>query len=54
MDFKLFLAVVKRYKRMVIGGMVLAVVLSMLSYGTPGLKGGKPTDHSPGFRSLAG
>jgi hypothetical protein len=43
MDFRLFLAVLKRYKRMVISGMVLAVVLSVLSYGTPGLKGGKPT-----------
>lgn len=43
MDFKLFLAVVKRYKRMVTGGVVLAVVLSVLSYGMPGLKGGKPT-----------
>ena len=43
MDFKLFLGVVKRYKRMVIAGAVLAVVLSVLSYGTPSLKGGKPT-----------
>ena len=43
MDFKLFLGVLKRYKRMVISGTVLAVVLSVLSYGTPGLKGGKPT-----------
>ena len=43
MDFKLFLAVVKRYKRMVISGIVLAIVLSVLSYGTPSLKGGKPT-----------
>ena len=43
MDFKLFLAVIKRYKRMVIGGVVLAVVLSVLSYGTPSLKGGMPT-----------
>ena len=43
MDFKLFFAVVKRYKRVVISGTVLAVVLSVLSYGTPGLKGGKPT-----------
>jgi hypothetical protein len=43
MDFKLFLAVLKRYKRMVISGVVLAVVLSVLSYGTPSLKGGKPT-----------
>ena len=43
MDFKLFLGVVKRYKRIVISGSVLAVLLSMLSYGMPGLKGGKPT-----------
>ena len=43
MDFKLYLGVVKRYKRMVISGVVLAVVLSILSYGTPSLKGGKPT-----------
>ena len=43
MDFKLFLAVVKRYKRVVISGTVLGVVLSVLSYGMPGLKGGKPT-----------
>lgn len=43
MDFKLFIAVVKRYKRIVIGGTILAVVLSVLSYGMPGLKGGKPT-----------
>lgn len=43
MDFKLFLSVVKRYKRMVISGIVLAIVLSVLSYGTPSLKGGKPT-----------
>ena len=43
MDFKLFGAVVKRYKRMVIAGVVLAVVLSVLSYGTPSLKGGMPT-----------
>lgn len=43
MDFKLFLGVVNRYKRIVIVGAVLAVVLSVLSYGTPGLKGGKPT-----------
>jgi hypothetical protein len=43
MDFKLYFAVLKRYKRIVIGGMVLAVVLSVLSYGTPGFKGGKPT-----------
>jgi hypothetical protein len=43
MDFKLYFGVIKRYKRMVISGVLLAIVLSMLSYGTPGLKGGKPT-----------
>jgi hypothetical protein len=43
MDFKLFGAVLMRYKRMVIAGVVLAVVLSVLSYGMPSLKGGKPT-----------
>ena len=43
MDFKLFFGVVKRYKRVVISGAVLAVVLAVFSYGTPGLKGGKPT-----------
>ena len=43
MDFKLFGAVVKRYKRMVMGGVGLAVMLSVLSYGTPSLKGGMPT-----------
>jgi len=43
MDFKLYLGVLKRYKRVVISGAVVAVVLSVLSYGTPGLKGGKPT-----------
>lgn len=43
MDFALYLSVVKRYKRVVISGAALAVVLSVLSYGMPGLKGGKPT-----------
>lgn len=43
MDFTLFFGVVKRYKRVVIPGALLAVVLAVLSYGTPGLKGGKPT-----------
>jgi hypothetical protein len=43
MDFKLFGGVLKRYKRIVIGGTLLGIVLSVLSYGTPGLKGGKPT-----------
>ena len=43
MDFKLYLGVLKRYKRVLIAGAVVAVVLAVLSYGTPGLKGGKPT-----------
>ncbi|HET6865196.1 MAG TPA: hypothetical protein VFH80_04700 [Solirubrobacteraceae bacterium] len=43
MDFKLFFAVVKRYKRMVIAGVVVGVVLAVLSYGMPSLKGGMPT-----------
>ena len=43
MDLKLFLGVIKRYKRLVIAGTILAVLLSALSYGMPGLKGGMPT-----------
>lgn len=43
MDFKLFAAVVKRYKRMVILGVFLGIVLAVLSYGMPSLKGGMPT-----------
>ena len=43
MDFKLFGGVVKRYKRVVILGTALAVVLAVLSYGMPSLKGGMPT-----------
>jgi len=43
MDLRLFWGVVKRYKRIAIGGLVLAVVLAILTYGTPGLSHGKPT-----------
>ena len=54
MDFKLFGAVVKRYKRMVIGGVVLAVVLvdAFLRHAQP--QGRHAHCHSPGFRNLAG
>jgi hypothetical protein len=54
MDFRLFGAVIRRYKRIVIGGTVLAVLLSMLSYGTPGLKGGKPTVTPRGYEIWQG
>lgn len=43
MDIKLFVAVIKRFKRLVLGGLVLAIVLAVFSYGTPGMRGGKPT-----------
>lgn len=36
MDLRLFWAVAKRYKRISIGGTVLAMVLAILAYGTPG------------------
>ena len=42
MDFQLFLAVLKRYKRMVIVGCALGIALAVLSYGTPGMVNGKP------------
>ena len=54
MDFKLFFAVVKRYKRVVIVGAVLGVVLSVLSYGMPGMKGGKPTIIPRGAETWSG
>jgi hypothetical protein len=54
MDFKLFFAVVRRYKRVVIVGAVLGVVLSVLSYGMPGLKGGKPTIIPRGAETWSG
>ena len=43
MDLPLFWGVIKRYKRLAIGGTLLAVLLAMLTYGTPSLSGGKPT-----------
>jgi hypothetical protein len=42
MDLKLFWAVAKRYKRISIGGTILAVVLAVFAYGTPGPGGIKP------------
>ena len=43
MDLRLFWGVVKRYKRLSIGGALLAVILAVLAYGTPSLSGGFPT-----------
>ena len=43
MDLRLFWGVVKRYKRLAIGGTLLAMILAIFSYGTPGLSNGKPT-----------
>jgi hypothetical protein len=42
MDLRLFWAVAKRYKRISIGGTVLAAVLAIFAYGTPGPGGIKP------------
>jgi hypothetical protein len=42
MDIRLFWAVVKRYKRIAIAGTLLAVVLAVFAYGTPGPGGIKP------------
>jgi hypothetical protein len=42
MDLKLFWAVAKRYKRISIGGTILAVVLAVFAYGTPGPGGIRP------------
>lgn len=42
MDLRLFWAVLKRYKRISIGGTVAAVVLAVLAYGTPGPGGITP------------
>jgi len=42
MDLKLFWAVAKRYKRISIGGTILAVVLAVFAYGTPGPGGITP------------
>jgi ribosomal protein L35AE/L33A len=43
MDISLVLIVLWRAKRLVIAGAVLAAVLAVLSYGTPGFSGGRPT-----------
>ena len=42
MDLRLFWAVVKRFKRVSIGGAVAAIVLAVFAYGTPGPGGIKP------------
>ncbi len=42
MDLGLFLAVLWRSRRLMLAGVLLAVVLAVLSYGTPGFSGGKP------------
>lgn len=42
MDLQLYFAVLKRYKRLVIVGTVLGIVLAVLSYGTPAFVNGKP------------
>lgn len=42
MDLRLFWAVTKRFKRVAIGGFLLAVVLAVLAYGTPGPGGITP------------
>lgn len=43
MDLRLFWGVAKRYKRLSIGGTLLAIVLAVLAYGTPSFSGGMPT-----------
>jgi hypothetical protein len=43
MDLPLFWGVVKRYKRLALGGTLVALVLAILAYGTPSLSGGMPT-----------
>src|ERR1700761_9722902 len=49
MDLRLFWGVVKRYKRLAIGGTLVAALLAILAYGTPSLSGGMPTivPHTP-------
>jgi hypothetical protein len=49
MDLRLFWGVVKRYKRLAIGGTLVAALLAILAYGTPSLSGGLPTivPHTP-------
>lgn len=43
MDLRLFWGVIKRYRRVAIGGTLVALVLATLTYGTPGLVNGTPT-----------
>jgi hypothetical protein len=43
MDLGLFLAVLWRSRRLVLGGVVAAVLLAVLAYGTPSFAGGHPT-----------
>lgn len=42
MDFRLFAAVIKRYRKLVGIGFIAAVVLAMLAYGSPTLSNGRP------------
>ncbi|SRR5579884_261565 len=42
MDLRLFWAVVKRFKRVAIGGFLLAAILAVFAYGTPGPGGITP------------
>ncbi len=42
MDLSLFFSVLRRYKRVLLGGFVLATVLAILSYGQPTFSHGKP------------
>jgi capsular polysaccharide biosynthesis protein len=43
MDFDLFLAVLWRSRRLLLGGLGLGVVLAVLAYAQPGFSGGMPT-----------
>jgi hypothetical protein len=43
MDVRLFLTVIWRYRRLAAAGLVVAVVLAALAYGSPALNGVKPT-----------
>ncbi len=48
-DLRLIVAVLHRFKRQVLGGVLIAVLLSALAYGTPTISHGSPTlaPHSP-------
>jgi hypothetical protein len=43
MDLKLFMGVMRRHKRVTIGGFLLALVLAVFAYGQPTFANGKPT-----------